>query len=91
MVLWYWFIQCLLHRRLFLVDCCWLKTPSILLDQVDNGGSFGGVFVSSGIILAPFVVFFSHGRSIYVVWHNFLLRGRMMYGRGGGLDREGRE
>ena len=35
-----------------------MKTPSIVLDQVDDGGSFGGVFVSSGIILTPFAVFF---------------------------------
>ena len=41
-----------------MVDCCWLKTRSIVFDQVDNGSSFGGVFVSSGVILAPFVVFF---------------------------------
>ena len=41
-----------------MVDCCWLKTPSIVLDQVNDGGSFGDVFVSSGIILAMFVVVF---------------------------------
>ena len=58
-----------------MVDCCWLKTRSIVFDQVDDGGSFGGVFVSSGVILAPFVVFFSHGRSIRVVRRNFFIAG----------------
>ena len=42
-----------------MVDCCWLKTRSIFFDQVNDGGSFGGVFVSSGVIFTICGVFFS--------------------------------
>ena len=74
-----------------MVDCCWLKTQSIVFDQVDDGGSFGGVFVSSGIILALFAVFFLMVVRSASFGAIFLLRGWTTYGRGGRLDREGRE
>ena len=67
-----------------------VEDPSIVLDQVDNGGSFGGIFVSSGVILALFAVFLSWLFDLHCSVQ-FLLRGQMMYRCGGGLDQEGRE